>query len=351
MSNFQRIGAIYPTLAEACAVVGIAVPRALKGRYTAIQAEDDRRGKAAGRVYQFPDGRGCAVMNWKTGVMAVVVYGWIPGQHIDRRELARLKAEAERARAAEWAREQACRKKAAAVARSIVEASRPYLGDDVHGYLKLKQIAFAAPSLLEIGKEKAQALIAAGGIDSPPQGLRQLKSARLLVAPLVTKQGVSSVQLIDEYGTKTFLRGASVRGAVWCPHEKPVCPQVIGIAEGVATALSVTRLYGVPCMAAMSAGNLSAAARTVCALFPSSLLAFYADRDPSGIGSDKAQAAWLELGADRRSGSPMTPGIYIPRFNAGDYETFKQIKKSAGAVPTDFNDLLALQAHNGVITP
>ena len=38
MSNFQRIGAIYPTLAEACAVVGIAVPRALKGRYTAIQA-------------------------------------------------------------------------------------------------------------------------------------------------------------------------------------------------------------------------------------------------------------------------------------------------------------------------
>ena len=47
----------------------------------------------------------------------------------------------------------------------------------------------------------------------------------------------------------------------------------------------------------------------------------------------------------------MTPGIYIPRFNAGDYETFKQIKKSAGAVPTDFNDLLALQAHNGVITP
>ena len=162
MSNFQRIGAIYPTLAEACAVVGIAVPRALKGRYTAIQAEDDRRGKAAGRVYQFPDGRGCAVMNWKTGVMAVVVYGWIPGQHIDRRELARLKAEAERARAAEWAREQACRKKAAAVARSIVEASRPYLGDDVHGYLRLKQIAFAAPSLLEISKEKAQALIAAG---------------------------------------------------------------------------------------------------------------------------------------------------------------------------------------------
>ena len=65
----------------------------------------------------------------------------------------------------------------------------------------------------------------------------------------------SSIECISENGGKYALPEAQAKGAFWLPESVRLSNQSvgrIGIAEGIATALSISQVLGFPCIAARS---------------------------------------------------------------------------------------------------
>lgn len=324
----------FATLEDACACVGIE-PREARRHFTATNTTGQgKRGRGAGRIMQFSDGKGGMCFNWQTGRSALFYYDY-NGKRPSREELRKMQAELREQRA-KYERETAERQKAVSVLAGCILAEAESTADG-HEYLRRKCLEIEHPwrALRCISIAKAQELINQAAIkqeDDCGQVLRG--SGRLLVVPLSDAAGaVWSVQLIDEEGKKTFLKGGRKKGLLWCPDGLPFdagADGVIGIAEGVATAMSVTKLYGVPCVAAIDAGNLSPAAETMRKRFPNHALAFYADRDPSGVGEEKARSAALLLQGRGAQCSVLLPP-FTPDFDAAFTER-------TGKAPTDFND-------------
>lgn len=151
--------------------------------------------------------------------------------------------------------------------------------------------------------------------------------------PSDDKGVICSVQLIDESGRKTFLKGGRKKGLLWRPHGLSFdagTEGAIGIAEGVATAMSVSLLYGVPCVAALDAGNLLPCAETLRRQFPGHALRFYADKDASGVGEEKAKAAVRALALQGARCA-----VLLPPFTE---EIEAEFTRRMGKAPTDFND-------------
>ena len=209
-----------------------------------------------------------------------------------------------------------------------------------HKYLVRKRLPQFRNGLRCIALDKAQAFIDQAAIkqeDGEGQTLRG--QGRLLVVPLTDDKGlICSVQLIDESGRKTFLKGGRKKGLLWRPRGLSFDAGIegaIGIAEGVATAMSVSLLYGVPCVAALDAGNLLPCAETLRRQFPGHALRFYADKDASGVGEEKAKEAARTHGAQ---GARCV--VLLPPFTA---ETEAAFMRRTGKAPTDFNDLWIIE--------
>ena len=293
-----------------------------------------KRTPGAGAIYWFADNSGGMCFNWQTGRKALFYYDY-NGKKLSREEQRKIQAELRKQRA-EYERKTAERQSAVAMLakRILAEAETPA---DEHEYLRRKclQIESYWRGLRCISIAKAQELINQAAIKQEDDSNQVLRgSGRLFVVPLSDAAGaVWSVQFIDEAGKKTFLKGGRKKGLLWCPDGLSLdagADGVIGIAEGVATAMSVTKLYGVPCVAAIDAGNLSPAAETMRERFPNHALAFYADRDPSGVGEEKAREACLRLQAN---GAQCL--VYVPPFTPEIDAAFTQ---RTGKAPTDFND-------------
>jgi len=122
------------------------------------------------------------------------------------------------------------------------------------------------------------------------------------------------------------MKTGRVGGLYWLSHpvEAYQSSTVIGIAEGMATALSVELVKGFPCVAAMSSGNLGNVAR------------LWADRfrqgkrflilSDIGNGEDEARAAAEKIGA----------AFYVPPINDEVVRRFRLL--TGGDRPTDWND-------------
>ena len=305
---------IFATLEDACACVGIE-PREARRHFTATNTTGHgKRGRGAGRIMQFSDGKGGMCFNWQTGRNALFFYGY-NGERPSPKELRKMQAELRKQRA-KYERETAERQRAVSLLAGCIlaEAETPA---DAHEYLRRKCLEIEHPwrALRCISIAKAQELINQAAIKQEDECGQVLRgSGRLLVVPLSDAAGtVWSVQLIDEEGKKTFLKGGRKKGLLWCPDGLPFDAGVdgfIGIAEGVATAMSVTMLYSVPCVA------------------------FYADRDPSGVGEEKARDAALVLQGRGAQCSVKLPP-FTPEFDAAFTER-------TGKAPTDFNDFWIL---------
>lgn len=155
-------------------------------------------------------------------------------------------------------------------------------------------------------------------------------SGRVLIAPVVIARKVSSLEFIDENGRKAFLKGGAIAGGIWATGKLPDGDGenlTILVAEGVATALSVAEATGHVAVAALSAGNLLAAARAVRARLPGATIVVLAELDESGVGLGKAREAALAVG-----GLVATPDF-------GE-------ERSPGA--SDMNDLAALHGFDAV---
>ena len=150
-----------------------------------------------------------------------------------------------------------------------------------------------------------------------------------LVVPLSQPVGdvINGIQLIDETGNKTILRGSVMSGNGWYAHPDDVYRRArrIGVGEGVATVLTVNRVFDLPVVAAMSCTNLKAVALEVKRTYPMAHLVILSDRDKSGAGQKKAQEAAQAVGG----------AMTFPTWTKEDEIRHPSLVENP---PTDFND-------------
>ena len=215
-----------------------------------------------------------------------------------------------------------------------MQASRPSVN---HPYLRCKHVlGFAGAPSREIDRDQVQAMINAAAI--PYQdGSRQYLGyceRRLLCVPITDGYGrLWSVQFIDSRKRKSFLKSGRINGLSWFPEDFPRDPErtePVAICEGVATALSVRRMYRVPCVAGIFAGNLKAAALNLRAAFPRAPIWVCADRDANQTGEKAARGAACFV--------PNSRLFVCPEFTAAELANFKKV--TGGDKPTDYNDLM-----------
>ncbi len=328
MSNLP----IFASLEGACVCVEIE-PRESRRRFTpSNMVGAGKHGRGAGRIMLFADGKGGMCFNWRTGKAAIFYYDY-QGKRPSRAELRKMQVEMRKQRELYEAETRARQYAVSILAAQIWDgADSPMAG---HKYLVRKRLPQSRNGLRCIALDKAQALIDQAAIEQEDgEGQTLRGQGRLLVVPLTDDKGViCSVQLIDESGRKTFLKGGRKKGLLWRPHGLSFdagTEGAIGIAEGVATAMSVSLLYGVPCVAALDAGNLLPCAETLRRQFPGHALRFYADKDASGVGEEKAKAAVRALALQGARCA-----VLLPPFTE---EIEAEFTRRTGKAPTDFND-------------
>lgn len=325
---------VFSSLESACSYVGIRVPRTVghKGAWIMTGATGHSSGNGSGRIYMFPDTAGGIAFNWTTGERAI----WFEdsGRKLSTEEMnARKKLQAEAQAKADADRLRRY-KEAADKAQKIYD-SVEYMTLD-HPYFKKKFLStylnetsdwfdMKCANVEDLNKYLGFKLSQGG---TPITG-------QVLIIPI--RGGVNgkiwSLQFIDSDGRKTMLPGGMMKGNCWVPfhykdwdtaRNKFACA-TIGIAEGVATAISVHMLYGHCCLAAMCCSNLKNVAQDIKKKFPDARIIIYGD---IGNGENDAyQAASVVSGECR-----------VPEFTDNERMIFNA--RTMSDHPTDFNDLM-----------
>lgn len=156
-----------------------------------------------------------------------------------------------------------------------------------------RHAAETARAMLAKAAHAPHAYLAAKGFPDTPALTLEVRETKLLLVPMYVDKRLVGVQMIDEHGTKKFLRGQLTGGAtftigkgepVWC--------------EGYATGLSIA--------ASMRAARLT---RSVVVCFSAHNLqilakhgAVVADNDESGAGQRAAEATGLPYWISDRVG-------------------------------------------------
>lgn len=223
----------------------------------------------------------------------------------NRKRMAELKAQRE----AEEAKRRAA---AAHKAAELWKAGTP-AGED-HPYLVRKGVQ-PVETLRELPADEVARVIG-----YRPQKDGDYLAGRVLLAPVKIGGKLSTVEMIDETGHKSALKGGAKSGGYWAAQPLPDGDaECILIAEGVATALSAGEATGHPVIAALSAGQLEAAAKAIRERHPAAAIVILADllKDTGEPDPRAIQAARAVGGA-----------VAVPDFGG-----------SREAGDTDFNDL------------
>lgn len=342
-------GAEYPTFAtleDACAFVGILpVNKARAGAWLPTKATNSKS-HGAGRIRFFPSGNGGYCKNHATGAAALFFYGYRQSMSKHERERMRkqIKAEIAAANEAQKLREEMRRCAMPALCDELLGAARVAVAP----YLRLKRVAgvAGAPSRV-IELDAARCILQAAHPsmydDGICQGIGGLVGPLLLI-PLTDAQGaVRSMEFIDSStpsAQKRYLKGAARRGLIWRPEDLPIRSAQINelaLAEGVATALSVRRLYDIPCIAALDCGSLLSALETICEAYPNANVFVMADSDkpteaaPEGIGLLEARTAAREF--------PERAYVRtVPAVTQGQLARLRMVSGIPDKMVTDFND-------------
>jgi putative DNA primase/helicase len=200
------------------------------------------------------------------------------------------------------------RQEAAAKAEAILKEAAPAEAD--HPYLVRKRIP-AVDALFEI-----EASAAASILGYSPKSGGDLLKGRLLVVPVKQDGQLSTLELIDQDGLKTALRGRGTKaGGCWStdPMSDGNGQGVkILIGEGVATILSAKLATGTPGIAALSSGNLTVVAKAMYECYPAAEIVILADLvkadgkpDPHAIEAAESVGGRLavpDFGSDREIG-------------------------------------------------
>ena len=325
---------VFSSIESACSYVGINVPRnkGHNGTWIMTRVTGHGVGNGSGRVYMFADTQGGIAYNWITGEKAI----WYEdsGRTLTKEELSeRRKAQAEAQAKADAERLQ--RYKDASDKAQKIYDSIEYMDLD-HPYLKKKFLSVylnATADWYDIKCADVETINKFLGFKLT-QGGTPIEGMVLIVPIRGNVNGkIWSLQFIDSQGRKTMLPGGMMKGNAWCPLKfkdwdtarDRLSYGTIGIAEGVATAISVRSMYGCYTLAAMCCSNLKNVALSVKKLFPDSRVIIFGDK---GNGENDAfQAASVVHGECR-----------IPEFSDNERMIFEA--RTLSNKPTDFNDLM-----------
>ena len=309
--------ALYDAMALTCSEIGI-IPKEVvaDGQWHRTDVVDDPRGKGDGAIRLFTDGQGGQVKNWKLGGEPVTFF--VDEDMNDN--VVMNKADAQRDREAqrlEAQRQMNDRYEAVArVACAIAKVGRPAPAN--HAYLA-KKGTFSTAMLKAMPIDQLVALLGyhPRASEAPLQGT-------ILIAPIQADGRTCSIEMIDENGRKSLLRGGRRKGGYWATDPLGnASHETIVIAEGIATALSIRHCTGWLTLSAGSCSNLLPVAQSVKAKWPQSRLIIAADL---GNGQPQAEAAAAAIGGH----------LAVPQFSHQALAAFAQ---KSGKPPTDFNDL------------
>jgi len=128
-----------------------------------------------------------------------------------------------------------------------------------------------------------------------PHGARITGDGRLMV-PLYSEDGeLSTLQYIDENGGKLYHSGGAT-GSKYNILGVLDEATTLYIAEGFATAATITEVTGQPCVVAYSASNLVPVAGILKGSHPTLDICIVADHDASGVGQSYAEQASAKHG-------------------------------------------------------
>jgi len=180
---------------------------------------------------------------------------------------------------------------AARKAQALLDATRPARAD--HPYVARKQIVPAG--LREIDLADVVRIIG-----YPPKGGKNqepLEGPTVLVVLVYIDGILSTVEMIDGPGRKSFLAGGRTGGGYWTTDDLPDSDWTddleILIGEGMATVLSASMATGHLGVAAMSCGNLAAVGKAIRGRYPKAKIVFVAD---VGTGEEKSAEAARVVG-------------------------------------------------------
>lgn len=327
---------IFKTLVEACRYSGIIAPDYVPsfGESLRVGTEKHPRNKN-GFLYGLAD-NAVFVANWEDWDGLKSIYSDKADRKFTPQELVSLK------KAAQALREEREKESAKAQGQVAIHAqefirtqcksldtARP------HPYLLSKQIQPVSTILETTGDRFNQTL----GRDV----CQRLKEGRYLVIPLVHSfhgiEKVVSIQFIDEYGGKFFLKGGKTQGSYWVVTNRlnpSKSKPLIIMAEGVATLLSVIQRqpFNGLAVAGMNCNNLEKVALSLHYQHPNLPILLLADNDKSGAGLK---------GAEKAKKAVKNCFIKMPQFSAEDVTIFKSLT-STDKDPTDWNDYYKIKS-------
>lgn len=321
---------IYTSLNDACLAVGVRPPATAPSRLGVWFPQpllNKSRSNDSGRIFMFADGKGGMVHNWATNSRAFFFYeGWPSKKNEQKDMYARVKAMQEACFEQQKKRYELAAEKAQAIfGHAAFETCRPNKWVNPSLYFKKKQVDDVFP----VGIRHDYDYVINAETGYVVHGTKGGKlSGNILVIPItdVRREKICSLQFIDDEGNKAFLAGGQISGrAALVPFSSNMAVlSRIGIAEGVATALSVTKLFGLPCIAALSCNNLKKVAVNLRRAYPWLTIDVYGD---VGNGSDAAvDAAEAVFGH-----------CYFPDFSKVSRPDLSVFIHMCGE-PTDWND-------------
>ena len=308
--------ALYEAMCRTCEHIGItakAVPA--DGNWYRTDVLNDPRGKGDGAIRLFPDGQGGQAINWKqSGEPATFFADEDVSNKMDVNKEQQREQEAQRLEAQRLLNDRYA--VASRVARAIAEVGRPAPAN--HAYLVKKGIRPTAT----LKAMPIDQLIALLGYH--PRASEATLQGMILIAPIQTAGKTCSIEMIDENGRKSLLRGGRRRAGYWSTSVMDNAAHgMIVVAEGIATAISIQECTGWTTVSAGSCSNLLPVAQAIRAAWPNARLVIAADL---GNGQSQAEAAAVEMNC----------ALAVPQFTT---ETLADFSQKTGKTLTDFNDL------------
>ena len=318
--QFERVKGLFSSAYEAGQAVGARINTTPRGNCR-VHVEGDKGRNFAGSIRMHSDFRGGTVFNHRTRMCA----SWRDdaGRKLtyEERRQANIDWAVQKAKKAEKERQDAI--EGAYTASLIFKSCRPCTD---HPYLRKKHIT-PTSTMYEIDARSVEIIMRDRGIRADVGSLYHCcMKGKLLVIPIMKKGALCSLQFITAEGKKQFMKTGSVGSAYWLsrPLEAYRLHDVIGIAEGVATARSIEMVEGIPCVASLSSGNLKNTAIAIRELFPDSNILILSD-----VGNGEGDA----VNAGKSIGAPVAK----PFFTDEIIRDFKIVTGSKDN-PTDWND-------------
>ena len=283
--------------------------RIMPGKFFRFPGENGKKSSPSGWGKLFPDCQGGVYGDYSTGFkndwQAKQDHEWTPEERAAHRKMV-----SEAYREAKEAREKAQGQAAREAARIWAAAGA---APESHPYLTAKGIIQAAAWLRLY---KGPLVVGGMGCDNA------------LIVPGYDEGGlIATLSFISPTGEKRFLSGGKKAGAFGVIGPTPKAGGVLCIAEGLATACSITAATGYPVVMAFDAGNLPPVARIVAKRYAGVRVVICADNDhhedgKANTGREAATRAAQEIGAT----------VAVPPLVDGKKSDFNDLAQGPGGV-------------------